>query len=204
MPGNTVSQELAKQDSLRRAIECYEGQVVRVKYPMKPWTLTRISTSRMPSTLMDVPWDLLSLIEVARATDCEGRETDREVLIALKQVSCNKSSMFILFLTDVFNHWFDEGSIPGQVTKGVIILLRMRNRHSREELDDYRPITLVNREYRFKTMSSPRSISYDSFSGKLLKRTDSQQKLLLVKEELGSRRLSQFLRMKLLMGEDLL
>ena len=49
-------------------------------------------------------------------------------------------------LTDMFNHWFAQGAIPGSVTKGVITLLKKGGRHVWEGLDDYRPITLLNTE----------------------------------------------------------
>ena len=49
-------------------------------------------------------------------------------------------------LTDMFNHWYAQGAIPGSVTKGVITLLKKGGRHVWEGLDDYRPITLLNTE----------------------------------------------------------
>ena len=85
--------------------------------------------------------------------------TKCEVRDALKQVGLNKSAgldglpyevylrmsrMFIPILTDMFNHWFAQGAIPGSVTKGVITLLKNGGRHVWEGIDDYRPITLVN------------------------------------------------------------
>ena len=54
--------------------------------------------------------------------------------------------MFVPILTDMFNHWFAQGAIPGSVTKGVITLLKKGGRHVWERLDDYRPITLLNTE----------------------------------------------------------
>ena len=45
-----------------------------------------------------------------------------------------------------FNHWFAQGAIPGSITKGVITLLKKGCRHVRGDLDDYRPITLLNTE----------------------------------------------------------
>ena len=54
--------------------------------------------------------------------------------------------MCVPILTDMFNHWFAQGAIPGRVTKGVIILLKKGGRHVWEGLDDYRPITLLNTE----------------------------------------------------------
>ena len=53
--------------------------------------------------------------------------------------------MFVPILTDMFNHWFAQGAIPGSVTKGVITLLKKGGRHVWEGLDDYGPITLLNR-----------------------------------------------------------
>ena len=98
---------------------------------------------------------------VAEAASCEGVVTECEVRDALKQVGLNKSSgldglpyevylrmshMFVPILTDMFNHWFAQGAIPGSVTKGVITLLKKGGRHVWEGLDDYRPITLLNTE----------------------------------------------------------
>ena len=54
------------------------------------------------------------------------------------------SQMFVPILTDVFNHWFAQGAIPGSITKGVITLLKKGGRYVWEDLDDYRPITLLN------------------------------------------------------------
>ena len=96
---------------------------------------------------------------VAEAASCEGVVTECEVRDALKQVGLNKSPgldglpyevylrmshMFVPILTDMFNHWFAQGAIPGSVTKGVITLLKKGGRHVWEGLDDYRPITLLN------------------------------------------------------------
>ena len=54
--------------------------------------------------------------------------------------------MFVPILTDMFNHWFAQGAIPGSVTKGVITLLKKGGRHFWEGLDDYTPISLLNTE----------------------------------------------------------
>ena len=98
---------------------------------------------------------------VAEAASCEGVVTECEVRDALKQVGLNKSPgldglpyevylrmshMFVPILTDMFNHWFAQGAIPGCVTKGMITLLKKGGRHVWEGLDDYRPITLLNTE----------------------------------------------------------
>ena len=98
---------------------------------------------------------------VAEAASCKGVVTECEVHDALKQVGLNKSPgldglpykvylrmshMFVPILTDMFNHWFAQGAIPGSVTKGVITLLKKGGRIVGEGLDDYRPITLLNTE----------------------------------------------------------
>ena len=95
------------------------------------------------------------------AASYEGLVTECEVRNALKQVGLNKSPgldglpyevylrmshMFVPILTDVFNHWFAQGAIPGSITKGVITLLRKGGKHVWEDLDDYQPITLLNIE----------------------------------------------------------
>ena len=87
--------------------------------------------------------------------------TECEVRDALKQVSLDKSPgldglpyeaylkmshMFFPILTDIFNHWFAQGAIPCRITKGVITSQKKGGRHVWEELDDYRPITLLNTE----------------------------------------------------------
>ena len=95
----------------------------------------------------------------AEVASCEGVVTECEVRDALKQVGLNKSPgldglpyevylrmshMFVPILTDMFNHWFAQGAIPGSVTKGMITLLKKGGRNVWEGLDDYRPITLLN------------------------------------------------------------
>ena len=100
-------------------------------------------------------------VRVAEAASCEGVVTECEVRDALKRVGLNKSPgldglpyevylrmshMFVPILTDVFNHWFAQGAIPGSVTKGVITLLKKGGSHVWDGLDDYRPITLLNTE----------------------------------------------------------
>ena len=52
--------------------------------------------------------------------------------------------MFAPILTEVFNHWFAQGAIPGSFSKGVITLLKKGGKHVLEDLDDYRPIILLN------------------------------------------------------------
>ena len=97
----------------------------------------------------------------AEAASCEGVITECEVRDALKQVSLNKSPglyglpyevylrlphMFVPILTDMFNHWFAQETIPGSITKGVFTLLKKGGKHVWEGLDDYRPINLLNTE----------------------------------------------------------
>ena len=87
--------------------------------------------------------------------------TECEVRNALKQVGLNKSPgldglpyevyfrmlhMFVSIQTDMFNHWFAQGGIPGSITKGVITLLKKSDENVWEDLDDYWPITLLNTE----------------------------------------------------------
>ena len=103
---------------------------------------------------------LTSLLE-AEAAACKVLVTECEVCDVLKQVSLNNSPglddfpyevylkmshMFVPILMNVFNHWFAQGAIPGSITKGVITLLKKGEKHVWEELDDYRPITLLNIE----------------------------------------------------------
>ena len=97
----------------------------------------------------------------AEAASCEGLVTECKVRDALKQVGLNKSPgldglsyevylrmshMFVPVLTDMFNHWFTQGAIPDSITKGVITLLKKGGRNVWEDLDNYRPITLLNKE----------------------------------------------------------
>ena len=53
--------------------------------------------------------------------------------------------MFFLILTDMLNHWFAQGAIPGCITKGIITLLKKGDRYVWENLD-YSPITLLSTE----------------------------------------------------------
>ena len=54
--------------------------------------------------------------------------------------------MFVPILTDMFNHWFAKGAIPGSITNSVITLLKKGGRNVWEDLHDCRPITLLNPE----------------------------------------------------------
>ena len=85
----------------------------------------------------------------AEAASCEGviAEYKSPGLDGLPhEVYLRMSHMFVPILTDMFNHWFAQGAIPGSVTKGVITLLKKGGRHVWKGLDDYRPITLLNTE----------------------------------------------------------
>ena len=100
--------------------------------------------------------DFLYLQEVV---SCKGLVTECEVCDALKQVILNKlpgldglsykvylglPHIFVPILTDMFNSWFTQGTIPGSISEGVITLLKKGGRHVWEDLDDYRPMTLLN------------------------------------------------------------
>ena len=95
------------------------------------------------------------------ADGCEGLFTECEVHDVLKQVSLNKlpeldgqpyevylrmSHIFVPILMDMFNHWFAQGAITGSIIKAVITLLKKGGRHVWEDLADYRPITLLNKD----------------------------------------------------------
>ena len=132
---------------------------------MKPFgRIFRIVFARLPDFRIQefrrYLTDFLRL-QGAEAAGCKGLVTEWELHDVLKQVDLNKSPgldglpyevyletshMFIPILTDVFNHWFVLGAIPGSITKGVITLLKKRGRHVWEELDDCRPTTLLNTE----------------------------------------------------------
>ena len=114
-------------------------------------------TAPIPNT----PRTLTTKEAEAEAASCEGAVTECEVPSAMKQVGLNKlpgldglpyevylriSHMFVPILTNVFNHWLAQGAIPGSITKGVITLLKKGGKHVRGDLDDYRPITLLNTE----------------------------------------------------------
>ena len=115
----------------------------------------------LPAALISRFRSFAAISPTSPAASYEGVFTEYEVRDALKQVGLNKlpgldglphevylrmSHMFVPILTDMFNHWFAQGAIPGSVTKGVIILLKKGGRHVWEGLDDYMPITLLNTE----------------------------------------------------------
>ena len=123
------------------------------------WSLCILSWSPASGVSQLSCW--LPRLAAAETDSCEGVVTKCEVRDPLKQVGRNKSPgldglpyevylrlphIFVPILTDMFNHWFAQGAIPGSVTKGVITLLKKSGRHVWEGLDDYRPITLLNTE----------------------------------------------------------
>ena len=102
----------------------------------------------------------------AKSVICVGVVTECEVGDVLKQVGINKSPgidglpievylrlphMFVPLKTDRFNHWFAQEVIPGSVTKAVITLQKKGGRYVWEGLDDYRLITLLNKELKIST-----------------------------------------------------
>ena len=132
------------------------GDAFRVHFRDRFARCTDLPLREFRSYLADFP-----RLGAAEAASCEAVVTECEVRDALKQVGLNKSPrvdglpyevylrmshMFVPILTDMFNHWFAQGAIPGSVTKGVITLLKKGGRHVWEGLDDYRPITLLNTE----------------------------------------------------------
>ena len=81
------------------------------------------------------------------AASCEGLVTECKLpgLDDLPyEVYLRQLHMLVPILTNMFNHWFAQGAIPGHITKSVIPLLKKGGRYVWAELDDYRPITLLN------------------------------------------------------------
>ena len=138
-------------------------------------------------------------------TSCENVVTECEVRDALKQVDLNKSPgldslpyevylrmshMFVPILTDMFNHWFAQGAIPGSVTKGVVTLLKKGGRHVWEGLDDYRPITLLNTELKIlaRVLANRLQLVISDLIGPeqtfAVKRRSTQDNLYLIREVL--------------------
>ena len=100
---------------------------------------TDLPLQEFRSYLADLP-----RLGAAEAAGCEGAVIECKVRDALKQVGLNKSPgldglpnevylrlphMFVPILTDMFNHWFAQGAIPGSVNKGVITLLKKDDEH---------------------------------------------------------------------------
>ena len=78
-------------------------------------------------------------LEEEEAASCKSLVTECEVHDALEQVGLNKSPgldglpnqvylrmshIFVPIQTDLFNHWFAHGAIPGSINKGMITLLK--------------------------------------------------------------------------------
>ena len=135
------------KEELRRYTDRYiefvkspDGRMLRSNREMREafWAHFRHRFARCP----DIPVqefrnylaDFLRLGE-AEAACCEGLVTECEVRNALKQLGLNKSPgldglpyevylrmshMFVPILIDVFNHWFAQGAIPGNITRGMI------------------------------------------------------------------------------------
>ena len=96
----------------------------------------------------------ISRLREAEAASCEGlvmrspwcveagrpQQIVRTKMVYPYEVYFRLLHMFVPILTDIFNHWFARGAIPGSVTKGVVTLLKKGGRHVWEDLDDYRPI----------------------------------------------------------------
>ena len=148
------------------SVKIPDGRLLRLSHEMHDafWThfqdhfarCTDLPLREFRSYLADFP-----CLGMAEAASCKDVVTECEVRDALKQVGLNKSPgldglpyevylrmlhMFVPILTDMFDHWFAQGAIPGSVTKGLITLLKKGGRHVWEGLDDYRPITLFNTE----------------------------------------------------------
>ena len=118
----------------RATIESWDAQGFSVALP---WSLCLLSWPSGSGVSQLFSW--LPPPTGGRSGYCEGLVTKCEVRKVLKQVGLNKSQgldglsyeeylrmshMFVPCLTDVFNHWFAQGAIPGRITKGMITLLR--------------------------------------------------------------------------------
>ena len=165
------SNETAREEEVQRFpdhyinyIEFLDGCVLRSNHEMCDafWAHFRDRFAHCPDLPLQEFHNYLAnfpCLGAAELTSCKGLITECKVHDVLKQVGLNKSPgldgqpyemylrllhMFAPILTDIFNHWFTQGAIPGNVTKGIIILLKEGGRHVLEGLDDYRPITLLN------------------------------------------------------------
>ena len=92
---------------------------------------------------------------------CEGKIITKECLNALNQMKRNKSpgmdGIIIEFyqqfwdllkdlLIDMFNECYDLGSLPDSMRTAIISLIFKKG--DQENLDNYRPISLTNTDYR--------------------------------------------------------
>ena len=120
-------------------------------------------------------------LEPYEAECCEGAIEEDEVREALKQVGCYKapgldglpyelylrmSHLFIPILTTLFNHWFEQGSIPRKMNRGMITLLK-KDKRAGGKIDNFRPITLLNTELKIlaKILSNRLQIVLGSLIG---------------------------------------
>ena len=143
------------------SVKSSDGRVLRSNHELRDafWAHFRNRFAHCP----DLPLQEFRsyLADFSEPASFDGVITESEVRDALKQVGLNKTPgldgflyevylrlphMFVPILTDMFNHRFAQGVIPGSVTKGVITLLKKGSKHVWEGLDDYRPITLLNAE----------------------------------------------------------
>ena len=167
------SNATAREEEVRRfpgryidSVKFPDGGMLRLYREIRD-TFWRTFVVALPAVLISLFKSFAAILPTsprlgaAEAARCEGVITECEVRDALKQDSLNKSPgldglpyevylrlrhMFVPILTDMFNHWFTQGAIPGSVTKGVITLLKKGGRHVWEGLDDYSLITLLNTE----------------------------------------------------------
>ena len=132
---------------------------------MRPFRHTFSHFARCPDLLVQEFHNYLAnflRLGEAEAASCDGEVTEHEVRNVLKRIGLNKSPrldgllyevylrmshMFVPILTDMFNYWFALGAISGSITKGVLTLLKKGDKHVWEDLDDYRPITMLNTEF---------------------------------------------------------
>ena len=118
---------------------CWDRAVRFVRLSRHTFEIALLAVQEFRNYLVDFP-----RLGEAEAASYEGIVTECEVRSALKQVGLNKSPgldglpyevylrmshMFVPILTDVFNHWFAQGAIPGSITKGVITLQKKEGRH---------------------------------------------------------------------------
>ena len=161
------------KEELRRYTDRYvefvkspDGRILRSNPKMREafWANFRDRFARCPDIPVQDFRNYLAnfpRLGAAEAASCKSLFTECEVRNALKQVDLNKSPgldglryevylrmshTFVPILMDVCYHWFAKGTIPGSITKGVITLLKKGGRHVWEDLDDYRPKTLLNTE----------------------------------------------------------
>ena len=143
-----------------------DGRVLRSNREMRDafWVHFCDRFDRCPDLLVQEFHSYLAnfpLLREAEAASFEGVVNECKVRDALKQVGLNKlpgldglpyevylrlPHMFMPILMDMFNHWFAQGSIPSSIPKDVLTLLKKGGRDVWEDLDDYRPITLLNAE----------------------------------------------------------